>query len=746
MIQRSVLVFLLLCIFLQPVFAAPFKRGDGNSDEVVDISDMLFTLGYLFTGGPGPDCEDRTDINDDGVIEISDPIYGLGFLFLGTPPPPPPGPFSAGFDPTLDTFDCGDNRSPSSGFVAVPATGQAPLEVTFDATSSTDLDAEIAAYEWDFGDGEGGTGAVLTHTFTTPGSYTVSLTVFDTGGNTSSKSSQVLVTPGAPSVTVPDSPTQANLITLEGTTAAGYTVRIVRQQGLAITEGTASAAGAFSVDVALEANTINEFLITAIDSLEQTSPPTGVEVLNDNEAPLLFVDEPALDSEVTNESVTILGRVSDRLSGYQGLDVTVNGVPAAVIIGIGTNGTFELSNVPLSLGLNTITVEARDALDNTLQKEHRVTRVAIPDGVPTITVLGGNSPTGQVGSTVSAPITVELKDSFGEPFSGKLATFEVVRSDGRLSTPSAVDAERSRILQVRTNAGGLASIYWTLGNDAGCGNNRISVTSTSVVGTTTLCATALPAPPDRILIGSGNNQRVEAGAVAPEPLKVWVSDGCNGTAGASITFAVTGGSGTFETEGVTIIDGSPVVTVETTETGHAEVPFRLGHEPGNHVVEATFSGNAGRPATFVSFAVVRQEDQPTSFSGLVVDNSQQPIGGAECHLSLPGRAIETTTSDAQGHFEFPDLPASGPAIVYVNGPCPLGASRSSTMTSCWCRTPQTDYRPRCVCPASILSTHRPTTAARMSSSAYSASTAWAWSSRPGRSPWRTDRGPDPSHP
>jgi formylglycine-generating enzyme required for sulfatase activity/DNA-binding beta-propeller fold protein YncE len=99
---------------MEPIFSAPFKRGDANSDEVVDLSDMLFILGFLFTGGREPDCKDRADLNDDGVIEISDPIYGLGFLFLGTAQPPPPG-IELGFDGTpTDPFVCGDpDNNPS---------------------------------------------------------------------------------------------------------------------------------------------------------------------------------------------------------------------------------------------------------------------------------------------------------------------------------------------------------------------------------------------------------------------------------------------------------------------------------------------------------------------------------------------------------------------------------------------------------------------------------------------------------
>ena len=54
--------------------------------------------------------------------------------------------------------------------------------VNFDASNSTD-NFVIASYEWDFGDGTTGTGMTTNHTYTEPGTYTVTLTVKDAAGN-----------------------------------------------------------------------------------------------------------------------------------------------------------------------------------------------------------------------------------------------------------------------------------------------------------------------------------------------------------------------------------------------------------------------------------------------------------------------------------------------------------------------------------------------------------------------------------
>jgi len=71
--------------------------------------------------------------------------------------------------------------------------------VTFDAGGSTD-NVGVVSYEWDFGDGTTGIGKTTTHTYTTAGNYTVTLTVKDAAGNyaTDSITITVLATEGTP--------------------------------------------------------------------------------------------------------------------------------------------------------------------------------------------------------------------------------------------------------------------------------------------------------------------------------------------------------------------------------------------------------------------------------------------------------------------------------------------------------------------------------------------------------------------
>jgi subtilisin family serine protease len=92
-------------------------------------------------------------------------------------------------DPTADiSYSCDD----------------ATLSCSFDGSDSSAPEGSITDWSWSFGDGASGSGATASHTYAADGTYTVSLTVTDSGGRTGSTSVQVSV--GEPSE---DGPTAA---------------------------------------------------------------------------------------------------------------------------------------------------------------------------------------------------------------------------------------------------------------------------------------------------------------------------------------------------------------------------------------------------------------------------------------------------------------------------------------------------------------------------------------------------------
>lgn len=83
-----------------------FRRGDSNGDSLVNISDAMATLGYLFLDGRKPHCLDAADANDDGSLDMSDPIFTLDYLFRGVTGTLPPPNGEPGVDPTADGISC----------------------------------------------------------------------------------------------------------------------------------------------------------------------------------------------------------------------------------------------------------------------------------------------------------------------------------------------------------------------------------------------------------------------------------------------------------------------------------------------------------------------------------------------------------------------------------------------------------------------------------------------------------------
>ncbi|MGQ9887092.1 MAG: PKD domain-containing protein [Aggregatilineales bacterium] len=85
--------------------------------------------------------------------------------------------------------------APIASFTLNPTSGNVPLVVQFDASSSTGL---IDSYSWDFGDSQSGTGLTPAHTYTAPGTYTVELIVTGPGGTSSTSAVVSATEPIAP--------------------------------------------------------------------------------------------------------------------------------------------------------------------------------------------------------------------------------------------------------------------------------------------------------------------------------------------------------------------------------------------------------------------------------------------------------------------------------------------------------------------------------------------------------------------
>jgi PKD repeat protein len=124
--------------------------------------------------------------------------------------------------------------SPTATFTFTPEAPEVTQVVVFDASASTDegtLCASACTYSWNFGDGGSGSGQVTTHTFSSAGTFAVTLTVTDSTGAAGTSVQGVEVgAPAAPqadfvfSPTTPTAPANVQFNASTSTVGEGATI------------------------------------------------------------------------------------------------------------------------------------------------------------------------------------------------------------------------------------------------------------------------------------------------------------------------------------------------------------------------------------------------------------------------------------------------------------------------------------------------------------------------------------------
>lgn len=224
-------------------------------------------------------------------------------------------------------------------------------------------------------------------------------------------------------------------VTVSGTVSAGAAVVV---NGIP-----ASVVGsAWSLPVSLSAGTNTIQIVASLAGL--TDSTIGINITQDNTAPVLASFLPQDGSSTSTPVQTISGSVSD-LSASS-VTVTVNGSSQTVPV---NNGLFSLA-VILNGGANTVTVAASDAAGNTstigprsisYSPANPVVAVTTPNGATTASasyVLTGSAPAGSSVTVNGAPVTL-VAGSWTIPvsLSSGLNYFEIIATDpvsGRTST------------------------------------------------------------------------------------------------------------------------------------------------------------------------------------------------------------------------------------------------------------------------------------------------------------------------
>ena len=114
---RAVPAIIPIIVSVSPGLSAkPFIRGDTDRGPGLSVTDAIVVIRALFASEEATlGCRDAADANDDGVLDLTDAIHILTYLFLRGPAPAAPFP-ECGADPSAsDALGCGVSLACAEG-------------------------------------------------------------------------------------------------------------------------------------------------------------------------------------------------------------------------------------------------------------------------------------------------------------------------------------------------------------------------------------------------------------------------------------------------------------------------------------------------------------------------------------------------------------------------------------------------------------------------------------------------------
>lgn len=76
-----------VCLVSVSEIIEPEICGDANGDKSVNVSDAVYLINYVFSGGNPPDPLSTGDANCDTLVNVSDAVYIINYVFSGGHPP-----------------------------------------------------------------------------------------------------------------------------------------------------------------------------------------------------------------------------------------------------------------------------------------------------------------------------------------------------------------------------------------------------------------------------------------------------------------------------------------------------------------------------------------------------------------------------------------------------------------------------------------------------------------------------------
>jgi PKD repeat protein len=300
------------------------------------------------------------------------------------------------------------NKSPIALLSLSSTNGYGPLTITASTAGSSDPDGTIASSTVNFGDGAIVNGASATHTYSTPGTYTVTATVTDNLGASSSTTASVTVK--APEVIVSGPTNGTTSSSPAHIVASGFSGYTVTAMQIYLDYSLAYTANAASLDTNLKMGTgTHNLIIKGWDSSGRNFSKS-LSITVTNQPPVATVSTSA-------NSVLVGGSVTASSSGSYDPD----GIIAGTVINFG-DGSASVSATSAShqykvAGTYTVKVTVTDNMGATSTAS---TSVQVQPQYVNMT-----SPTSGTTSTSSVQVT-------GSGFSGYVVTAMQVYLDGVL--------------------------------------------------------------------------------------------------------------------------------------------------------------------------------------------------------------------------------------------------------------------------------------------------------------------------
>lgn len=283
---------------------------------------------------------------------------------------------------------------------------------------------------------------------------------------------------------------------------------------------------------------------------------------------------------------------------------------------------------------------------------------AVSESANGITAVSGDNQSGPVGSTLAAPLVVQVADAFGNPIQGVQVTWTAV-GGGTVSSSTTP-----------TDASGLTSVTRTLGPAAGAQSTQASVDG--LAGSpVTFVHTATAGAASGVSIVSGDHQSGPVRTELPQPIVVEVRDAqSNLVPSVAVTWVIGTGGGSV----------TPATTM-TDQNGRASANWTMGSSPGPNTVSAVVSGigvvEFNAMATAGAPARLSLSTQPSATAVSGVPLTQQPVvqlldaqgnpspqGGVTVAVAIAsgdgtlGGTVSRAT-DGNGRAAFTDLVITG---------------------------------------------------------------------------------------